>query len=411
MAAAPIEDGALVIEDGRILALGIFDQVAAAHLGAAVVDFGESVVLPPMVNAHTHLELTHFSHWVRVFDDEPKHWAFVEWILHVIRTKRTSDPKFFLPSLQSGIQRCIASGTGAIADILSYFPGRIAFKDCPLKGWLFYETLGRDPAWARNLLKTIAGFIDEKKIGALKGGVAPHSPYSLSEEYLEQVLDFARRRKILSSLHLAESPDETEFIRASKGPIAEELYPFVGWSDLVPRPSGKTPTRYVEDIKGLASWNLLVHGVQMDEDDIQRIASSGATVVLCPRSNQRLGVGKAPVDLYRNQGVPLALGTDSLASNDSLSIWDEIAFALDWFEGKLSAGELLAMATRQGAKALGLEGEMGALCPGWGGSFQVIKPGAIAPGQDLEEFLCRAGRSINVRHLYIDGREVLPNKG
>jgi cytosine/adenosine deaminase-related metal-dependent hydrolase len=120
-----------------------------------------------------------------------------------------------------------------------------------------------------------------------------------------------------------------------------------------------------------------------------------------------LGVGRAPVEWYLEQGVPLALGTDSLASCDSLSLWDEIAFARSWFAGRLSPPQLLTMATRNGAAALGLGSEMGELAANRGAHFQVLVPASLPPAAELDEFLCSPGRSAEVSALYLDGREVL----
>jgi aminodeoxyfutalosine deaminase len=140
------------------------------------------------------------------------------------------------------------------------------------------------------------------------------------------------------------------------------------------------------------------------------IAASGAAVVLCPRSNARLGVGHAPAGLYHRAGVPLALGTDSLASNDSLSLWDELGAAARAYAGQLSPAELLAIATLGGARALGLQGEMGALTPGWGCHFQVVEGRGAPPDiTQLAEYLCREGHRAALRSLVLSGSEALPN--
>ncbi len=130
-------------------------------------------------------------------------------------------------------------------------------------------------------------------------------------------------------------------------------------------------------------------------------------MVLCPRSNDRLGVGMAPLSLYRREGVPLALGTDSRASSDSLSVWDEIAFARSFFGDEVSPEELLAMATVNGARALGLEREMGELRAGLGAHFQVLCPKRLPPLAELGEFLCAPGRTAEVAALFLEGRDVL----
>lgn len=407
VAAPPIEDGALLVQDGRIAAVGRRRGLATARPGAAVVDFGDAILLPPFANAHTHLELTHFSRWAAIAGETASPANFVDWILQVIRVKRGLDLPRFLPSLQEGIRLSLEAGTGAVGDILSCFPARSAYHDAPLKGRLYFETLGLDPARNREILRSIGRLLDEGRTGGLETGLSPHSPYTLSAEHLEELFDFARRRGVPVATHLAESPDEVAFLRDADGPLAQVLYPFVGWRKMVPPPARRTPVAYLAERGGLVPWNLLVHGVQVTAPDVERLARAGSTVVLCPRSNARLGVGSAPVALYLQHGVQLALGTDSLASCDTLSLWDEIAFAASWFEGSLTPPQLLTMATRGGGSALGLEGEMGALAAGWGAHFQVLTPPSLPSLPDLEAFLCSPGRSAEASALYLDGRDVL----
>jgi cytosine/adenosine deaminase-related metal-dependent hydrolase len=133
--------------------------------------------------------------------------------------------------------------------------------------------------------------------------------------------------------------------------------------------------------------------VQVDADDAACIAGSGATVVLCPRSNAHLGVGTAPAGLYKKAGVPLALGTDSLASNASLSLWDELAFARTVYP-EFSPRELLSIATCGGARALGLASEMGELTVGSGAHLQVLTAATLPPLAELAEWLCCAEHQV-----------------
>jgi cytosine/adenosine deaminase-related metal-dependent hydrolase len=405
IASAPLEDGALLVDGERIAAVGRFAELRRAD--AELVDCGDAVLLPPFANAHTHLELTHYSHWQSIVGEISTPGSFVDWILQVIRVKRRMVPNRYLLSLQEGIRLALASGTGAVGDILSCFPARTAYAMSPLKGRLYYETLGLDPARNQEILRTIGDLLDKGRVGALEAGISPHSPYTLSAEYLEEIFDFARRRGVPVATHLAESVDEVAFLEGAEGPLARVLYPYVGWREMLPPPARRTPVAYLADRGGLVAGNLLIHGVQVTERDVGRLAQAGASIVLCPRSNARLGVGRAPVELYLEQGVPLALGTDSLASCETLSLWDEIAFARSWFEGRLSPPQLLTMATRNGATVLGLGGEMGVLEANRGAHFQVLVPPSLPPAADLEEFLCSPGRSAEVAALYLDGREVL----
>ncbi|WP_305041096.1 amidohydrolase family protein [Geoalkalibacter sp.] len=404
---AALEGGALAVRHGQIVDLGTIKDMTAAHPRAAVVDFGDdSVLLPPLVNAHTHLELTHFPQWAAQRGDQSTPGDFVDWILRIIRVKRAVDPDLFAVSLREGIRASLAAGTGAVGDILSWLPARSQYGNAPLYGRLYLETLGLDPANNRKLLRNLGKIAEECLAGRLRLGLAPHSSYNLSGEYLEMIFNYARRHGLPLSTHLAESSAEVQFLMDSSGPIAERLYPMVGWRDMLPPAARRRPVAYLAERGGLVPDNLLVHGVRVDAHDCEEIARAGASVVLCPRSNQCLGVGLAPLEDYLATGVNLALGTDSLASNDSLSVWDELAFARQAFAGRLAPLDLLRMATCNGARALGLGSEMGSLAPRMGAHFQVLRAGSLPTFGDLEEFLVSPGRTAEVRALYLAGREV-----
>ncbi|NIQ96779.1 MAG: amidohydrolase family protein [Desulfuromonadales bacterium] len=407
ISAPPIEDGALLVDGDRIAALGTRRQLCAKVPSKDRVDFGDAVLLPPLVNAHTHLELTHFPDWLHQAGEAPTEGAFVDWILQVIRIKRSRPLESYQPSLEAGIRLSLEAGTGAVGDILSCFPARAGYRGAPLRGQLFLETLGRDPSQGRKVLQRIGQILGEKTAGKLHLGMSPHSPYSLSSEYMEAVLDSARRHRVKTMTHLAESLEETQFFAESSGDLATRLYTAVGWENMLPPPARRSPVAYLDDRGGLVPSNILVHGVQVTEEDVDRLARRGCIVVLCPRSNAALDVGRAPVELYRRAGVPLALGTDSLASCDNLSVWDEIGFARRAFGSSLPPRELLQMATQNGANALGVDGEVGSLQEGRGASFQVLVPDELPPLDQLEEFLCSGPVADKVSVLYLEGEEVL----
>lgn len=408
MASPPVEDGALLTDGERIVAAGTF--TALRHASAEVVDFGDAILLPPLVNAHTHLELTHFPRWAEEAGEGSEPRSFVDWILRVIRVKRRLDPAVLLPSIAAGIAESLRSGTGAVGDILSWLPGSEIHRSSPLRGRLFLELLGRAPD-ALHRLEGLAAAVAKGRIGELEPGVAPHSLYNLSADALEATYREALRHRWPITTHLAESSAETDFLAESRGEIAEKLFPAVGWGERVPTPSHRSPVEFLADRGGLFPGHLLAHGVHVGEDDVKHLAGTDAVVVLCPRSNDRLGVGKAPVALYLRAGVPLALGTDSRASCDSLSLWDEVAFARTAFAGEIDPARLLSIATRGGARALGLEGQMGVFAPGWGAHFQLLAPPVLPPAAELAEFLCAPGRTAEVASLFLGGRDVLQTPG
>lgn len=407
--APPVEDGAVLIEAGLIRAVGTHNELAAAHPGAVVIDFGESVLLPPMVNAHTHLELSHFSDWA-TSAGEPKtpqapdaSQKFVDWILWLVRVRRSISEVELQASLAEGLRKSLSAGTGAVGDIFTALKAVNAYRDSPLRGCIFAEVLGQDPSVVRDRLAAIEALSLHPPGSYLNWGLSPHTPYTLSSAAMDQVFAFADRKSLQCSIHLAESTAETDFMQSGTGPIADKLYAAAKWDPSVASVPGCSPVSVLCRQGRLRPGDLAVHGVQVDATDIEQLKRTGCSVVLCPRSNAALSAGKAPVSAYLNAGVPLALGTDSMASSSSLSIWDEMAFAKDWFAGEAEPRDWLEMATLGGAKALGLHDRMGQLSPGYEASFQVVTLPDIPCIDELEANLCTSGCDVRVTHLYLGG--------
>jgi len=407
IAAAPIADGALLVEGNAIRACGAYRDLAAAHPRAAVVDFGAACLLPPLVNAHTHLELTHFPAWADAAGEGAKPDDFVAWILHLVRVKRSLTLAQLQASLAAGLQAALRAGTGAIGDILTTLDAATAYRSSPLYGRIFTEVLGRDPAAVSARLKAIEALLSEHPDQELTWGLSPHAPYTLSAVAISQVFAFAARHKLQSAMHLAESAEESRFLASGSGAIAERLYVAAHWDPAADPPPGRTPVQALCQPGRLRSGDLVVHGVQVDDADIALLKQTGCSVVLCPRSNAALKVGKAPLAAYLTAGVPLALGTDSLASAPSLSLWEELAFARQWFADQAAPRDWLHMATSGGARALGLAGRMGELTAGSEASFQVVTLPQMPTLPELEAALCSAGQDVQVTHLYLAAKNVL----
>jgi len=246
--------------------------------------------------------------------------------------------------------------------------------------------------------------LTERQVGQLALGISPHSPYSISGTYLAALYKKCRTEGLRCTTHLAESQAEVEFIEHSSGALVTGLYASIGWESLVPWPAECSPTEYLRRRGGLFPQNLLVHGVHLTAADCHLLAEAGMHLALCPRSNARLNTGRAPVNTLRQAGVKLALGTDSLASNDSLSLWDEMAFAARWFSGELDAPTLFRMATLGGAEALGLETQLGSLAVGKQCSFQVLRPESRVALRELNEYFIAPGRTAEIEQVYIRGR-------
>lgn len=396
-AGAPvIEDGALLIAGGRITAVGSYSALRAS--AAETIDYGDAVLLPPLVNAHCHLELSDFPQWARACNETTAPASFVDWIRRLIRVRRTVGVDPVPASVTTGIQQLLSTGTGAVGDILTS-PGALPpLLASPLYGRIFFETIGLEE---ERFAPALASAVESARslTFPLRGGLSPHSTYTVSACHLQRAMNAG----LPLAIHCAESAEESRFLREGRGAIADELYAAAGWP-LPEHVPGLSPVAWLAAHGALSPQTLLIHGVQVDASDAARIATSGASVVLCPRSNAQLGVGTAPVGLYKAAGVPLALGTDSLASNDSLSLWDEIAFARSVYP-ELSPDELLSIATRGGAQALGLEPEMGQLVPGSGAHLQVLTAAKLPPAAELAEWLCHAEHRVTA--LWLAGVEQL----
>lgn len=405
--APPLEGGGLLVEDGRILAVGPRQELASAHGDAEAVDFGEALLTPLLVNAHTHLELTDYPTWAAEAGETEEAASFVDWILRLIRVKRNLDRSRFDGSVVRGLELSLQAGTGAVGDILSHYPSRKAYQASPLNGTLFLESLGQDPAVILRARQGLETVLDGAEPGQVNFGVSPHAPYSISANYLSALFRKCRTEQLRCSTHLAESREEVEFIEHSRGDLVTGLYLAIGWETLVPHAAGCSPTEYLRRRGGLFPENLLVHCIHLSDEDIQLIAEAQMTLVLCPRSNARLKAGKARAGELHKAGIRLALGTDSLASSESLSVWDEMAFAHHWFEGELDAPTLFHMATLGGAEALGLATELGSLEAGKQGSFQVLKPNSLPGRSELYEYLLCPGRTEDIAQVYVRGQEQL----
>ena len=397
IAAPPLEDGALLVAGDRILAVGPYRELAAAHPRAAAVVFEDAVVMPPLVNAHTHLELTDFPEWAAAAGTAGEGGDFADWILHLVRVRRTTSEEAVAASLRHGLQQSLQAGTGAVGDILTTLPAASAYAATPLRGRVFAEVLGVDPRRVESRLEQVAMHLAASPAAALRWGLSPHAPYTLTASTLAAASDFASVHELSIAMHWAETVEEREFSSLVRGPLAEKLYPMAGW----PLPA----TTSLCDLAGLPAGSLLIHGVHPGQDDIDAVAAAGHGVVLCPRSNCRFGAARAPLAAYRRAGVPLALGTDSRASCPSLSIWDELAFARNWFTGELAPADWLAIATYGGAAALGLSQRMGQLTAGCEASFQVVALPAGATAVTVEEALVSAGEETAVQALYLAGKE------
>lgn len=392
--APPVAGGAILVHDGLITAVGTLAELKSRH-SASLVEHHECAILPGFVNAHTHLELTHFSSWrLRThIDYNPR--TFTDWIIQLIKITRGLHAEDFRTSLVEGIRKCVESGTTAVGDIVSHYDLMSSYNVPPIRGRLFFEALGHDPVRYSERLKQAVANMEGMSGGAITAGLSPHTAYTTGENNLALMHDVAVSRSLPLAIHISESQAESNFIFDSSGPLAEELFPFVGLEQYLMPPRHCSSTELLDRHGLLTPATLAVHCVHTSLADAQILKQRGVTVCLCPRSNDLLDVGRAPLALFKKLGIPLALGTDSLASNDSISLWDEMRFALDLFPEELTPADVFRMATSGGAAALGLSSSLGTLEVGKRADFQVISHVGTDKNGLLERIIGQ-GRIVDV---------------
>ncbi len=347
--APPITDGAvLVADDGRITAVAAHAQVPDPP-GARRVEFPDAVLVPGLVNAHTHLELTHLA------GRNPER-EFSRWIRTIRALKDATTPEEFDHSAEQGVRDCWMAGVTCVADTGSTGAPLRALARLGARGIYYQEVFGPDPAdRAATLaeLRAAVARLGPVASGRARLGVSPHAPYTVSEPLYRAVAAFARREALPLAVHLAESREETALVRDGAGSFAEALRA----RGIPVQAHHCSPVQYLLQLGVLerATGWLCIHCVQVDEGDIDILRRAGVGLASCPRSNRAHAHGTAPLAALRAAGIPVGLGTDSVVSAGDVNLWAEAAAA------GLYEEDALRMLTIEGARALGLDAEIGSL--------------------------------------------------
>jgi cytosine/adenosine deaminase-related metal-dependent hydrolase len=379
----PIRDGWVAVEDGKIAAYGSeTTRRSVRDADVRDVDLGDVVIMPGLVNAHTHLELSYLR------DEVPPTSQFVPWIRNVMESRRRrSDPAApeILRAVDLAVAEAARSGTAVVGDISNTLVTFDPLSRSRMAAVLFYELIrfnAVDPdaiveeAWRR---LDALGYSERVKVS-----LAAHAPYSVSPRLFEAI----RRRLddhdgLPCSVHLSESVEEVEFIRTAGGPW-RRLLEDVGVWDPAWTPPGGSPVEFLDDVGFLDEQVLAVHGVQMTGSDLARLIERGTTLVTCPRSNGHTGAGAPPIEEFYASGVRVAVGTDSLASAPDLNVFAELA-TMRALAPSVPAASLLISATYEGARALGFDGEYGTIEHGKAAHLIAVD---VTPGtDDVEEYL------------------------
>lgn len=381
-----IEDGAIAIDGAKIVAVGSAKEVGGG--ADERIDFADAVIAPGFINAHTHLELTSMAGRVSPSAD------FTGWLTRLVQASGESAPTrhSVQQDVAEGVARSFRAGVTTVGDI-TRFPvwTREALLQTAMRAVSFGEVIAIGTR--RDLLRDRldAALCTDHQSERLRCGVSPHAPYTVEPDGLRRCAKLCARRSVPVCVHAAETRDEAEFTRDRTGALADYLRALGVWDDRIPA-SGLAPIPLLEACGLLADRSVLAHANYVSDQDIDRIARSGASVAYCPRTHAAFEHPPHRFGDMLDAGVNVCVGTDSLASNPTLSILDELRFLHKKYPD-MDCARLLEMGTLSGARALGLDSGVGSITTGKNADLVVIP---LSHGGDWWEVLRSSAEPVAV---------------
>ncbi|WP_328353604.1 amidohydrolase family protein [Mycobacterium sp. NBC_00419] len=388
-----VRRGAVAVDGGTIVEVGPLDDVRRLLPAATVVEW-PGVLIPGLVNAHTHLQYSGMADLGKVKYDSFETWseAFEEEYL------RRSD---WREGAYAGAQLLLANGTTAAGDVVTHVEALDALHTAGVHGIAYWEVMAWHEAdWFDHGRDQVIEVLRHGEVHQV--GLSPHAPYSLDTEVLRDLGLLARQYGLRTHVHLAESAFEHDFVATGSGPLAEQWrdWGFAEFALLRQGGSARRPVQYAEDLGVLGPGTHIAHGVYVDAEDRARLRQTSTVVALCPRSNAVIGLDEPPVAAYLREGNAIAVGTDSLASSPSLDVLDDLAELHRIARAQGYAGDdlharLLEAATAGGAGALGMADRFGTLEPGRLADFTILGIDAHTGADALAEIVeSGAGKTI-----------------
>ena len=397
----PIENGAVAVEDDLIAGVDTENVIVKKFPEFAIESLGEAIILPGLVSAHTHLELTAMRGYL-----ENEERDFFAWLgkLTIARLERMT-PDDLLVSATWGACEAMRAGITRVDDAsASALMSMRALQDVGLRGVVYQESFGPDPRLVVDNFGKLKDKLEELKsieTALVRVGVSPHAPYTVCGPQLELIADLATSESLPLMMHAAESEAEDLFVREGCGVFAEGL----ARREIEWKAPGISSIQYLKQVGILETHPLLAHCIRVDDDDIETLRTSGAKVAHCPKSNAKLGHGRAPFAKFIAAGVAVGLGSDSVASNNTCDILEEARFAtlLSRAAGShVSAKEVVKAATFGGQLSAGSQADLTVVSLKGTHQLPIYDPIATA-------IFASSGRDVILtviagREVYRDGR-------
>jgi cytosine/adenosine deaminase-related metal-dependent hydrolase len=349
----PIEDGAVVVAEGRIMDVGPFPLIRRQWPEASARDHDETALLPALVNGHAHLDLSALAGQIQ------SKGGMAEWIRSLLVSREQFDEDDLKKARASARDSLRAFGTGIVGDITSSEILPEGEHNDVVITHTFVEVFGLR-------CQSLEVAIDQLPPGARTSladnqesvTLAAHAPYTTSATLLRQIKEWGTAREKIISIHAAESEEEILFLHSGQGPLRDLLEERGHEPDRWEVP-GCGPITYLDRLGFLDSHTLCVHAVHVSEEELPILQRSGAGVCLCPRSNLFIGHGMPPVQQLLEAHIPCSIGTDSLASNTDLNLFEEMTVLME--KSSIHPDVVLTMATLNGARNLGMASQYGSL--------------------------------------------------
>lgn len=396
-----LDNAVVIAHEGRVRE--ILPAESATKIRAdKKVDLASHIFHPGYVNAHCHLELSFLKGKLA------PGMRFTDWIAAVVKRKANISPSRAGSAARNAIMSLIRSGTTCVGDISSSGVAASGILSSGLRAVIYHEAIGFDPAMAGVKLKEMVDGVERAQGSEIvTHGVSPHAVYSVSGALMRAVSDYAAARGKPLAIHLAETPEEAVFSKKGTGPFLDLLSKL---KIKVPGGSPRmAPVKAVEQA-GALNGAALIHVNHPERGDTARIKKAGASVVVCPNSNRWFGRSAAghPLREMMDKSIPVALGTDSLASNLVLDMAGEMRAALEDFPF-LSPSDVFHMATIGGAEALKLPDGCGSLRVGAPLDAVAVRSQGWGVRRGFPWDIMKPGRDVSM--VFVSGRKLYAKKG